>query len=708
MRLTLRTLLAYLDDTLEPAEIKEIGQKVAESQTAQELIARIKQVSRRRRLSAPPPASTGGSLDPNTVAEYLDNTLPSEQLAEVEKLCLESDVSLAEIATCHQILTLVLGEPALVPPSAKRRMYALVDGNKSGITLRPMAAHPTAPATHGADDSGEDETLLLGLPAMSRGAWMRWLIPLAGCLLLAGLAVAIWQALSPDSSLNFAQRDGGKRERDAAKPGDGKPADKDKEVDRDKDPDKDKISDRDKQPDKDRQNDKDKPPDKDKDPDHGKPSVPPKEAPWPPPPPNNKPQAAGVLVHDNALQDLLMATPTGTHKWRRLVAKDRVMTGDELVSLPGYRSKLDLESGVQLILWGNVFGQLDMPLRESAVTLHAVDSEPLGVASPDVDFTLSRGRVWLVNHKKGGKDALVRVRFHKEVWDLTLKPGTEAFVELLGGLYGWSAEVKEEEPWAFLYLVVSKGLVNLRDDFHQERLPGPAVFWWDRDKGATQTPDFPTRLGPEASQSIQNAKPVERALDSLQGRLARPDKAVSVMLADALKTAEERGRQGIELCQLIVLCHGALDNVEEVLEALDSERPWVRDSAVEALRQWLARKAEQRGKLKTALLSRFRETEVDHILQLLRAPNPQEREQADKFEYLIDQLDNDKLAIRHLANWWLLRLANKYAMTFKYDPNGPVEHRQAIKMKWQDLLDKKLLPPPLPASPKDKPGQPPK
>src|SRR6516225_5745619 len=104
MRLTLRTLLAYLDDTLEPAEIKEIGQKVAESQTAQELIARIKQVSRRRRLSAPPPASTGGSLDPNTVAEYLDNTLPSEQLAEVEKLCLESDVSLAEIATCHQIL----------------------------------------------------------------------------------------------------------------------------------------------------------------------------------------------------------------------------------------------------------------------------------------------------------------------------------------------------------------------------------------------------------------------------------------------------------------------------------------------------------------------------------------------------------------------------------------------------------------------------
>ena len=40
LRLTLRTLLAYLDDTLQPAEIKEIGQKVTESDAAQELIAR--------------------------------------------------------------------------------------------------------------------------------------------------------------------------------------------------------------------------------------------------------------------------------------------------------------------------------------------------------------------------------------------------------------------------------------------------------------------------------------------------------------------------------------------------------------------------------------------------------------------------------------------------------------------------------------------
>src|SRR5215468_3172193 len=127
MRLTLRTLLAYLDDTLDPAEIKAIGQKVAESDAAQELIARLKQVTRRRRLTTPPATGPGAKFDPNTIADYLDNTLDADGVAEVEKLCLESDVHLAEIAACHQILTLVLGEPALVPPSARRRMVALVD-----------------------------------------------------------------------------------------------------------------------------------------------------------------------------------------------------------------------------------------------------------------------------------------------------------------------------------------------------------------------------------------------------------------------------------------------------------------------------------------------------------------------------------------------------------------------------------------------------
>src|SRR3954464_7966659 len=108
MRLTLRTLLSYLDDMLEPSQARVIGQKAAESEAANELMERIKQVTRRRRLTTPPQAGSG-AIDANTIAEYLDNVVSPEQAAEVEQICLASDVHLAEVAGCHQILTLVLG-----------------------------------------------------------------------------------------------------------------------------------------------------------------------------------------------------------------------------------------------------------------------------------------------------------------------------------------------------------------------------------------------------------------------------------------------------------------------------------------------------------------------------------------------------------------------------------------------------------------------
>ncbi len=98
MRLTLRTLLAYLDDTLDSAESKKIGRKIAESSTAQELISRIREVVRRRRITAPPINGANTKLDANTVAEYIDNLLPAEELAAVEETCLDDDLYLAEMA----------------------------------------------------------------------------------------------------------------------------------------------------------------------------------------------------------------------------------------------------------------------------------------------------------------------------------------------------------------------------------------------------------------------------------------------------------------------------------------------------------------------------------------------------------------------------------------------------------------------------------
>jgi hypothetical protein len=144
MRLTLRTLLAWLDDTLPAAEVKQIGKQVAESPYAQELVDRTYRVTRQRRLLVP--ANSGpDAIDPNLVAEYLDNHLTAEQVADYEKKCLTSDVALAEVASVHQILSLI-GQKAKVPTEAKNRMYRLIKGRESAAAAIPAGSPKPATA----------------------------------------------------------------------------------------------------------------------------------------------------------------------------------------------------------------------------------------------------------------------------------------------------------------------------------------------------------------------------------------------------------------------------------------------------------------------------------------------------------------------------------------------------------------------------------
>src|SRR5437764_8924903 len=184
LRLTLRTLLSYLDDTLEPSQARVIGAKVAESEQARELMERIKQVTRRRRLTTPPTAGPGG-IDGNTIAEYLDSEVTPEQAEEVERICLASDVHLAEVAACHQILTLVLGEPALVPPSARQRMYGLVKGPEAIPFRKPPRKGPKADLDLSTSDAGLDGDDATRGPGLFRSASMRNTLLLAGGGLIA-------------------------------------------------------------------------------------------------------------------------------------------------------------------------------------------------------------------------------------------------------------------------------------------------------------------------------------------------------------------------------------------------------------------------------------------------------------------------------------------------------------------------------------------
>src|SRR5205823_12951691 len=147
-------------------------------------IERIKKVTRRRGLTVPPAAGPD-KVEANIVSEYLDNDLQADKVAEVEEQALGSDVVLAEIAACHQILALVLGEPAHVPPTARQRMYQLVKGREAIHGRRARRVGPTYPGEAAAAEdlrANRHRLVYLLLAAVVSGI---------------GLSVALWHALPP-------------------------------------------------------------------------------------------------------------------------------------------------------------------------------------------------------------------------------------------------------------------------------------------------------------------------------------------------------------------------------------------------------------------------------------------------------------------------------------------------------------------------------
>ncbi len=169
MRLTLRTLLALLDNVLSPADAQVLSKKVQESPKAEQLAQRIRLVLGRNDLSAAPALGEGVD-DANIAAEYLDSTLSEADIAAFEHYCLSSDIRLSEVADCHKVLAEVLTRPSHVPPELRERAYRLAagvlgtspawatspgatNGGAAGLAGGSIADAPTAPLPPGSSSS---------------------------------------------------------------------------------------------------------------------------------------------------------------------------------------------------------------------------------------------------------------------------------------------------------------------------------------------------------------------------------------------------------------------------------------------------------------------------------------------------------------------------------------------------------------------------
>jgi hypothetical protein len=699
MRLTLRTLLAYLDDTLEPSQAKLIGQKVAESDTAQELIERIKQVTRRRRLITPPVEGPGAKFDPNTVAEYLDNILNDDQINEVEEICLASDVHLAEVAACHQILTLVLGEPALVPPTTKQRMYGLVKGPEAIPFRKPPGQEGGADAEPVVQENKEtDETLRLGLPPLRlRGSWTNRVLLMGGGLIAAALLVfAVWQVLNlpgiqePTGPGRIVAQNGDKgkdKEKDGKKGqskddgGDKQSAKKDDSQNKGKENGADSVDSK-----------------KGSDQKKGKQGQASEIAFGPP---SDLQVVLGKLKTRPETSILLQ---TGEEKaWKRVeFKKAEVYSGRPLVSLPGTRSEVELNKGIRLTLWGSLPEVWPSPpLLESLVELHEHDQL-------DLDLTLHRGRIVLANARSDGQPAHIRVRFEnptdpqgKEHFDLTLADrASQVLIDRWGILsepfFKNPKHPNRTGPTAALGLIALSGGATLRWNdltFNLQEPPGPALVLWSSQRGIDgpqnmpKVPDFistdpplPPGMDIRARSEMKDA--VTFLSTSLTGR------EVDVALEEAKKSKDPSRRR------LAVRCYGALDDLANLLDALDdpNERD-LRVAAIETLRHWLAVSRDHDYKLYAQVKQRYlRGLEAEKVMELLHGFQPAAWAQPETYGTLIDYLDNRLLPIREMAAVYLYTQVPA-GRIIPYSPEADSTARQQTQAQWLKLIPPGQLPP---------------
>jgi hypothetical protein len=644
MRLTLRTLLAWLDDTLPPVEVRQIGHQVAESPFAQELVERIHRVARQRRLTVPN-ATGADATDANLVAAYLDNELSPDQVGDYEKRCLTSDVHLAEVASAHQILSLI-GQKAKVPVDARHRMYRLVKGREALSPRVPRAFGPPEP------EPLTEPLVPWAPPPPPPRSWVERFGPAAFVtLLIVVLLWSTWMSLNPSQpspgSVALSTPAGTKAAPPAGNIVPGKAV----------------IA-----------------PD-------AAPAVPPLAAPGQPGPasqpaskegtaagaPGEAPPApspadsgtpskkaslpAGdVGVAGNLEGILLRYSPKPTGRvWERLKPQAPIEAADRLVSLDHYRNSVQLG-----------------PARVTLVG----DSE-VRALTPDrglaARFELVRGRV-VVNG--ANPPAAVGVTVPGGLLRITPPPDSPIGLEFVGS----------DSAASSVRIYVPLGDVKLAAAESTDTLAGPSLVNFETPDKFTgkEKKDAPTWVTDES------ISPLDKQLGEQLARYFKSDRKVIGSLLEAIDDPQKDVRQ------LAISTLGSIDQVDLVVSALSTPGQKIsRQAAIRVLRSLLARGGDSAQAVSDKLKEAMGEEQAAIVKELLVGYASKEVRDDSTYKTLVQLLTSNDAGIRELALDNLETLTGRNDLG--YDPDVP--EGEGLK-HWQDLLRRKELRPLAPPTPK--------
>jgi len=682
MRLTLRTLLAYIDGILEQEDAEEIGKKIEESEFATNLLHRTRDVTRRLRLAAPKLAQQGSGLDANTVAEYLDNTLHDDRVPDFEKVCLESDVHLAEVASCHQILTLVLGEPAEINPDARRRMYHLPELVAADAEPQVASAEPQTETGDGNGREGASASKkrrqkptvpdYLREPRKKRRLW-----PLAAALVLALCCTAL---------VLFAR---GQFERDsrlmglllgrppAEEPADLPPSDLEAEP---APPVAGPID--------------EPPPLLPEGPSEETPSPPvaplpletqespqplsvppatepplevtPEKAPEPPADTQpvtapqsplvtpSGPQRMGRLMSDD---QVLLKYRDDSNAWQRVLPQGILVSEEPLVALSGFRPEITLGAGVALQLLGG-----------TRIELLAADEQ--GVAGLKVHF----GRALVMPLADAG--AQVRLVVGDHVGVMTFSEAESIAILDVSPVPTPGANPESEPALMAASLYARSGQILWDEGAESGPVAIEASARLVVNSHPAQTAAAVEKL-PSWSELPPLSDPERWAASKVEKELQKEDRLPSLVLIELA----DPDQSNEEVSGLASRCLADVDRFDVMVAALnnsDLRLDWL-ESYAAYLRSAVARSPEAARAIRQAIEKQHPQ-DSDALYRMLWGYTNQDLEGgADKV--LVEHLDHPALALRLLAFWNLKKITD-YGLYYR--PEQTAAKRQAAIMNWQE------------------------